>query len=392
MVVDNKYLLEHFPLELKASEAIDFTGEPILIIETDIIGNKYLSYLLESNDTFEQRVIIQVSEQKLKDISANEVSINEAFANPENKCVFIIEFYLSNGSINTVHLLPSNVYAEINPISKDYKVDFEYGNSEIFFDKGELILYSRRKNKFVFDFYLHGKNLRNNIKPYALFKVFTPVVEILKSFLGIDGRNIDDYLAFSNIRQNSLGVTIEVNSQLDMYAQKEVSALKTLSILINAETKKEYENIISSVKSEKFFKHYSILINSIIENDATLNTALANPINNEIIVSSINKQKAQKAKKIIDETFNTIADTEEVLGKFLDINLANKIPRFIIQPQNENLPIKGVLELSIIEKIKEAKLNIGKKEYKFFIKTIFHPGTTTRIEFTERYLFDYEEL
>lgn len=392
MIIENKYLLEKLPFELKAFEAIDFVGEPLLIIEKDPIGNKYLSYLCTTTETVEQRIIIQVSEQRLKDISANDITIFEAFAKPENDYLFVVEFLLLNGNVHKVHLIPSTDFVGINPIPADYKIDFEYSNSQVFIDGAELLQYSKHKNKFVFDFYLQGKNLRNNIKPYAFYKVFTPVVEILKSFLGIDARNVDNYLAFSHIRQQSLGITIEVNSQLSMFNQKELSALQTLSSLINAETKSEYEKIISLVNSESFFKHYSTLINSIIENDATLNTAMANPLNEEIIISSINKQKAERAKKIIDETFNVIEDTEEIFGTFLDINLADKIPKFIIQPRDENNTIKGTLELSIIEKIKEAQLNIGKKQYKFFIKTIFHPETTTKPSYTERFLFNYEEV
>jgi|LakMenEpi03Aug12_release.lakeMendotaPanAssembly.Ray.scaffolds.fasta_scaffold02379_2 hypothetical protein len=391
MNIDNKHKLQEFPLTLKVIEAFDFREEPILLLERDTIGNNFLSYLVESNGIIEQRIYLQISKDRLGEIIEKSISIYEAFQSPENNHIYIAEFSLEFGNVLAAYILPAYEFLKINPINKNYDIDIELPLNNIVLDTVELLNYSERKNKLVFDFYLQSQNLINNIKPYAFYKIFTPIVEIIKSMLEFDNRNADKYLAFSNLRQSSLGITIEINYSNDLFLQKETEVLETIMQLLNAQEKDDFDLVISKSKNDKFIKEYSTIIKAVIDNDASLDTAYANPITQTIIRSSLDKERAQKAKVILDEKFDAIEDVEEIVGTFLEIDIDAKEPSFKIYSNEDSVTIKGKFELSILEKVKNDFVNIGKEKYKFYIKTLYYPETTVKSEEIKRFMINYEK-
>lgn len=389
MKIDEKYRLQELPLNLTVIDAFDFREEPILLLEKDVIGNSYLSYLVESSADIEKRIYVQVSNERLSSILEKEISIKRAFSNPENKFIYVAEFSLSEGEPVSSYLVPGHVFLLINPIDEEYSIDINYVINQPILNEFEILTHSERKQKLIFDFYLQSQNLVNNIKPFAIYKVFTPIVEIIKSLLAFDNRNADRFLAFSNIRQRSLGVTIEINYSNDLFLEKESAVMETIIQLLNAQEKTDFESIIAKATNERYIKEYTTIIKAIIENNASLHTAYANPITKKIMTSILDKERATKAKAIIDETLDIIEDTEEIVGTFLEIDIDSKEPSFKIHSYEIDITIKGKFELSILEKVKNDFVNIGKETYKFTIKTIYKPETTLRAEEIKRFMIDY---
>tara|TARA_Y100000589_G_scaffold329390_1_gene375858 strand:+ start:111926 stop:113107 length:1182 start_codon:yes stop_codon:yes gene_type:complete len=392
MEINSKYQLEEFPINLRVIQALDFEIEPILLLEKDVIGNMFLSYLTFSDFEKEQRAYLQVSEDRLNEILANEITLHQAYKIPENNFILFAEYSHETGVALRSYLVPASEAAKLDIVPLDYIINYEINSSNLVLDQSELLSYSQRKNKLILDFYLKGQNLINNVKPYALYKVFTPVVEIIKSMLEIDGRNADKYLAFSNLRQASLGITIELNYSHDLFLEKESEAIDNLINLLNAQNKEDFEAVIYKTKDNKYLRHYKSIIKAIISNNADLYTAYANPISKTIKISELDKIKAEIAQKLIDETLDVIEDIEEVHGKFLEIDIDRKEPSFKIYSYEEESPIKGKFELSIIEKIKSDFINIGKESYIFTIKTQYYPETTLKSEEIKRFMIDYKKV
>jgi len=392
MKINSKYQLEEFPLDLRVIQALDFEIEPILLLEKDVIGNMFLSYLTFSDFEKEQRAYLQISEDRLNEILANEISLEQAYKNPENNFIFFAEYSHETGAALSSYLVPASEAVKLDIVPHDYIINYESNASNLVLDQSELLSYSQRKNKLVLDFYLKGQDLINSVKPYALYKVFTPVVEIIKSMLGFDGRNADRYLAFSNLRQASLGITIELNYSHDLFLEKESEALENLINLLNAQNKEDFEAVIYKTKDIKYLRHYKSIIKAVMDNNADLHTAYANPISKTIRTSELDKIKAEIAQKLIDETLDVIEDIEEVHGKFLEIDIDRKEPSFKIFSYEEELTIKGKFELSLIEKIKSDFVNIGKESYIFTIKTQYYPETTLKSEEIKRFMIDYKKV
>jgi len=390
MKIDSKYQIHELPLNLEVIKALDFKDEPILLLEEDAIGNKFLSYLLDQDEEIEQRVYIQISKERLSSVYEKEISVFEAFSNPENQINYIIEFALNEGEMLASYLIPYTAFSLINPIPKDYFFEIPYIPQIAKINEQEILNYSRKKHKLILDFYLQSENLLNNIKPYAFYKVFIPTIEIIKSMLGFDNRNSDRILAFSNLRQGSLGVTIEVNYSNDLFLEKETIALDNLINLLNAQSKEDFEKVVSNSENEKYFKDYATIIKTIIDNNANLYTAYADPITERVFTSNLDKERAEIAKKILDETFEAIEDIEIISGTFLEINIDAKEPAFKIYSFEDDFSLKGKFESSIIEKVKSDFINIGKEAYEFTIKTLYYPETTVRSEEIKRYMIDYK--
>jgi hypothetical protein len=105
----------------------------------------------------------------------------------------------------------------------------------------------------------------------------------------------------------------------------------------------------------------------------------------------LDKERAQKAKVILDEKFDAIEDVEEIVGTFLEIDIDAKEPSFKIYSNEDSVTIKGKFELSILEKVKNDFVNIGKEKYKFYIKTLYYPETTVKSEEIKRFMINYEK-
>jgi hypothetical protein len=391
MKINSKYRLPNFPLRLKVIHAFDFEIEPILLLERDIIGNNFLSFLTFSDFEKEQRAYIQVSNERLNEVLSNDISLNSAFENPENEFIYIAEFSHINGEVLDSFLVPISLVSENQVIPKNYTVNYEKPNSTPVLNEYELLDFSERKQKIVFDFYLQSQNLINNIKPYALYKIFTPIVDIIKNMLDFDSRNADKYLAFSNLRQSSLGITIELNYSQDLFFEKETEAIENLLMLLNAQNTDDFKKVLFKTKNDKYLKHYITMIKAIIDNNADLHTAYANPVTKEIKTNTLNKERAEIAKKIIDETLDVIEDVEEIKGTFLEIDIDRKEPSFKIYSFEDEFTVKGKFELSILEKVKNDFVNIGKETYFFQIKTLYYPETTLKPEEIKRFLIDYKK-
>ena len=391
MKINNKYQIPNYTLNLNVLEAFDFQGEPILLLEQDKIGNFFISYLLDSDSEIETRSYIQVSAERLSTMLENKINIQEAFENPENEIIYIIQFNLAFGNILNTFLIPSDeVINEFIPTNYDFK--FEYNYNEISINSAQLLNYSERKNKLVFDFYLQSQNLISSIKPYALYKVFTPIIEIIKTLLEFDNRTADRYLSFSNLRHSSLGITIELNYSNDLFLEKETDALNKIIKLFTADSQEEFSNLIFSTKNNKYIKDYSTILKSIIENNAILSTAYAHPNNKEVKSAIIDVEHAKKVKLIINESLDVVEDIEVIEGIFREINIDAKEPSFKIYIDNEDVSLRGKFDPSVLETLQSDYLNIGKERYKFILKTIYHPETSVKSEEVKRYLMEYEKL
>jgi len=388
MEIDSKYKIDNLAFGFEVIDALDFSDEPYLLLERDRIGNHYLSYLIENNFDEEYRVYVQISKRKFSAIISKGISVKEVFGEPENKCVLITKLSLHTGIILESSLIPSTEFST-DFIPVDYYVEYEY--EENLENDLALIQQSINSQKIIFDFYLHGQNLIESIKPYAIYKVFTPIVEIIKQLVGFDNRNADKIISFSNLRHSSLGVTIELNISNDLFLEKENRAMDILTDLLNADKKEDFQAIVGQTANTKFISEYKSIIKAVIDNNADLCTAYANPITGEIKKSYIDKDKATKAKEVVEEAFDFIEDTEEVKGIFLEINVHAQEPAFKVLPSDENTPIKGKFEIALLEKLKQDMVNIGKEEYLFTIKTLYYPETVVKSEEIKRYMIDYKK-
>ncbi len=392
MKTENLHKLPTNALELEVVELLDFKDYPILIVEKDIVGTLYLSYLAWEEELIERRVIIPISQARLNEILAGTIIVKQAFDKPESNSVYVCDFNKYDGKLLETFLVPSENFIKMNPVPSSYKLLYEPKLNKPTLDSSGLLANAINKNKVLIDLYLQGPNLINSVKPYAFYKIMTPVVEILKSLLDFDDKSVDKYMAFSNIRQSSLGVTIEVNRSNDMFLSFETLEVPKLMELFACDSKEKFEIFISKTNNEKYLAQYSKIIKAIITNNATLWSAYANPIDRKVLSATISPDKASRVAKIIDETFDEIVDIEEVEGTLEEIDIAVQRPTFKIFASEEQVIIKGFLDSSLLEIIKADKINLGKEKYRFTLRTTYHPKTISKAEKTERILTLYKQI
>src|ERR1035437_8671002 len=97
-ILDDKYRLPNNLLDLEVIEILDFQDYPILSLEMDKLGQKYLSYLIDDNNEEEIRATILVSDNRLKQFLSGEVELDILFKNSESGNAFIFFYSLASRS------------------------------------------------------------------------------------------------------------------------------------------------------------------------------------------------------------------------------------------------------------------------------------------------------
>ncbi len=395
MIFDDKYILNRFFLELEVLELLDFTDLPILNLEIDNAGTKFLSYLdTYINDNTEQRLIIPISDTRLESFKNGEISLYDTFNASENKTIYVVQYNIYDHSIIQSYLIPVSEFIPINPIKKNYFVELT-SNDIITNDENLVALYATQRRKVILDFYLQSKKLKTSLQPWVFDKVLLPLQNIIGDVLERKNKVLNDILSYSQIRIASFKVSIEVepsDHNINMFDDiAEYKKLLKVIELFKATSKEELETVIDSFKDEKFIKPYIQIVKAVIANDANINATLANPASKETSFVSFDKQKAQLIKTIIDEKFPEIVDIEDVEGVFLKLDFDVKEPTFAISNDEEEI-FKGKVDVSILDILRKDKVNFLTDKYSFTIKTIYKPETTVNPESVFHYLMSYKLL
>ncbi len=117
MKIPDTYKLNFHPLDLEVVEVLDFQGVPVLTVEQNHAGFKYLSYLLQyAEDGVEQRLVVPVTEARLESLKAGKVTVREVFDSSELEQVFCLLYDENTGEALESWLLPSEVFGGMNPI------------------------------------------------------------------------------------------------------------------------------------------------------------------------------------------------------------------------------------------------------------------------------------
>lgn len=393
--IDNKYILPTELLALKIIEVLDFQDYPILNLVSDQFGQKFLSTILKYDNEYEYRGILQVSETNLKSFLNGLLYLDKIYKNIENKIIYIGCYRKRTGKLEKLFGLPSDIFNEKYKIEEDYLLLLNDSSGlENNIELNNKLGYAKDRKKIIFDIYLSSKELKNDIKLWALDRVLNPTIEIVKSILEMDTQLSYKKLAVSDIRLKSLGASIEIDYDWELFDDiKQIGQIEQIFNLFNARTKDELTKVLITNKNERFIKEYSRILNTIVNKDAKLATRLINPQNDNVKKSTLDKTEAIVVKKIIDETFPQITDVEDIIGLFLEIDYTKKEPTFSIQTMDEQKDIiHGKIHPDIVEYLKKDKINFCKDEYNFTIKTIYTPATSFKEEFSKNFLIKYEAI
>lgn len=120
----DKYKMNVNPLEdSEVSEILDFEMLPVLYVETDGSGSLYLSYLDRFIDEdIEQRLVIKISEDRLRKVKKGLLSVRSVFEAPETKFIFLTHLNQTNGKIENIYLLPNEIFQKYNTTDQNYYI------------------------------------------------------------------------------------------------------------------------------------------------------------------------------------------------------------------------------------------------------------------------------
>ncbi len=194
----------------KTIESLDFEDIPVLVVEKDLFGGLYLSYLDSYiNEYIEQRILIKITKARLQQVKKGSISIRTAFNSPESDDVYLVRFREDTGQVDCVFLIPSGVFSEINPISESYEIKItdsteiaqEQREPEISFNKDiERLLSSVSENQKT----LEAKIDKNNVKFLSILVEIIIKLQNSKDSQMIRSLDLDNTVKNSNYSNRNI--------------------------------------------------------------------------------------------------------------------------------------------------------------------------------------------
>lgn len=395
----DQYKISFNPIgDMHCVELLDFKDYPILSLITTSTGAAYLSYLeCFTSEGNERRLFAHVSYAQLLDIRMGNVPVRRAFECPQSSPIYVFDLDEETGTPCAYFAVPLVEFTEINSIPSSYfiyappKVMLRFGE-----DASNALALAHDRRRVILDLYIQGAELADGIKHYAFSQIFLPTAEIIREAFDLSRHQFGKLVSYSNLRAASLGVSIELDYELDLFKDRGVfTKLAKLIALMSADTKDAFDRLIPAFRDESFIQEYIKVIQAIRRHNLTVTSTLADPQTGEVQQTRVDKLIADKVKAIIDEEFDAITDTDIVEGVFLDVNFNVAQPSFAIksfeeEPEGDEV-IKGKIDDGLRDRLTKDHINLTKRHYTFKIRTTYKPETTFRPKSVTKVLLDYSE-
>jgi hypothetical protein len=303
-------VLNNIPLgligNLQPYYLIEYVDFSYISIDISLSGAKFLNYFLNHHESFEERILVEISDERLNLLCSGELPIDYAFKNPEEGLVYACLFN-KNGSIEKASYYTKIEFVEICSIPNDYFVFYDIACKPLNID---FQIQAKQRQRILVDVHVCAWSLKANLKYWAIKSFLIPFTELVKKSLrndnpGLKPETLENSLnlGYKDICRGSLRTTLEFNYNPDLFGNStELSNLTSLFQLFNSETEEDLDKYLDRFENKKFIAEYLKVLRSIIKHEATLETTIAAP-NNYILTTCFNKDKAFRIKQKLDKKF-----------------------------------------------------------------------------------------
>lgn len=366
---------------------LEFYDFPYLTVDRAKDGTLYLNYYLSGKDDELYRAVLPISQTRLESFLNREITLHDCFNSPENGYVYVGLFNKKGEPIQAYFV--NQLFSSLG-IPSDYVLEYEKKKVGVEVLKHDFITQSAQKNKILVDVYLQAPELAGSLKYWSLKSFLLPYTELIRSAIFDLGfysqsaldRNIG--LAYNSVQASSLKTTIEINFHKGEIGvpdvdDKNLVNLEKLFTVLNAESESDIVTSLEAFSNKKIVTDYARILRTIIQKDAKLQTKIAAP-NQYYSESIINKDKAERVKKVIDEKIPDVEDVEEVTGILMQLDFDKTNPTFAMQGSVEDVHYRGKIDDKLVANIAEKEFQFLTKEYLFIVKTLYRPPTSMAAE------------
>lgn len=398
----NKERIPNTLLEgLKPYLLLDFFDFPYLTVDINTTGSYFINYYISGKENLFNRILIEISSERLKLFLAGDLDLRQCFDTPENNFVYYAVFDKS-GSPTECWLIAAGDFSEVNPIKEKYKFDTEIDLGSYEFTNSEIIkVKSKQRQRTLIGVYLKAPSLVSNLKYWAFKQFLLPFVEMIRASL-LESNSLytpttldnSVNLAFNELEVHSLYTTIEISENQNLFFEPQNDKnLSNLFLMFEENEEQELIKKIETFANKKVVIEYLKILKLIIKKDATLNSKFATPdgIYHEV---NLNKRRATLLARIIDDKMPDIEDVEHLQGTLLELAFTKKEPTFAMSASFEDLQYRGHISPELTKSLQQRtqEFVFFLKEYIFTIHTKYTPSSSKAQERTVRTLIGIEEV
>ncbi len=369
---------------------------PKISIDVALTGTKYLNYYISSKGEKQIRLLVEISDERIKMIASGEMPIDTVFREPEKE-IFYSCLFKPDGSIDWLYYVLPEVIKKDCPIPPKLTTPFKI---EVKLDDIDFKQLSVQRRRVTIDIYLTANTLQANLKYWAVRGFLIPFTELVKTAMlnantEYSPRNIEQGLniGFSYIKLSSLRSTLEFDFHPNLFNNtRELDNLTTLYLLFNAETEEEILKYFNIFINKRIIHEYLKILRIILKNKARFETQIAAP-NKFYDKSVFDEARTERIRKIISEKIPFTEYEEEVRGKLVGLELKSPTsPTFTVFGTLDDMTYHGKISESFRGKIPEQEFNFSGREYIFKLKTKYTPENGIKQEKYEYTLLEIENF
>ena len=342
------------------------------------------------------RLLVEISESRLKLISRAEMPIHYAFLNPENDILYAALFD-ANEELTRLSCISPLLLENNNPIPENQFISFDLDLAPTTFD---LIEHARNRGRIIIEIKSESRILKSNLNYGYIRNLLIPFSELIKTAVldhnpRLSQKKIEDYLnfGFSYIGIGSLHALIELNHTLNLFGfNTELDNLSGLFTLLNADDPDEILKAIQYFKNKKIIPEYIRLLHSISKSGTGFALKMATPskICGEVY---FDWARAQIIRNIIESSLPETDYDEIVTGILTCLDFENrKRPVFSLNSVENNQIYSGFIDPSLDSFINEKGFQFCKKIYECTLRVLFIPESLKKARQYRYTLLRIEEL
>lgn len=141
--------------DLQPFYLVEFVDFPFITVDISLTGTKFLNYFVNFQEDFEERILVEISEERLKLICSGEMSVDYAFKNPEKKLVYVCLFD-KQGNLEKTSFYQDTEFKDICPIPEEYIVYFDISYEPEAID---FKIQAKQRHRILIDVYMNAQSL-----------------------------------------------------------------------------------------------------------------------------------------------------------------------------------------------------------------------------------------
>lgn len=386
--------------ELTIVETFEFFDFPRLFSAKSLTGGLYLGLSIFDGDDNLEWLYLNISPERARRLVCKEISLHEAFINPENKYLLkVVTFF--NGEDNFEYVFPEQLSEESLPLNDAF---IEVQTTKNSYGLGEIIpnIAAKASHRETFNLHIQPPDTKlPELNTRSFGNMLVSIQELVDALGQVaNGREItmkgaisEDVLQQTKLNtcqifEGSFGVQLKSSTLNDIFDDSLLTkALFELKSLLTTGDKEELLNNKLHALKGRVASKYRLVLKELHKLSSGIKFDWGSPNSEFGGKVELTKTQIDKAYALVDRIDIEMSESIEINSNLIGLNIRTK--RYEIESLETNESFSGRVADDAVMKVKNATIN---RNYKATIKKLIETKSSSGDEKVKWILYDLTPL